>query len=104
MVFEEVQGEAEMIDAHLKLRLTKAQECRLNEWLFILTGVYNWAIRKIELDAADGIYHSDYDLEALARGHSKKIGVPAHVIRATIYQAHNAWRRTFKKLTGKPKL
>jgi len=44
-----------MIQRQLKLRLRPAQEEQLATWLFQLTGVWNWAIRKIEQDAKDGI-------------------------------------------------
>ena len=39
-----------MITRELKLELTVKQERTLNEWLWNLTGVHNWAVRKIELD------------------------------------------------------
>lgn len=39
-----------MIIRTLKLKLNKSQESKINEWLWNLTGVYNFAIRKIELD------------------------------------------------------
>ena len=50
-----------MIVRELKLKLTKKQENTFNEWLWILSGVYNFAIRKIKLDAKDSIYHSQFD-------------------------------------------
>lgn len=40
-----------MLTRHLKLKLFKAQETQLNEWLWYLTGVYNWAIKQIEINA-----------------------------------------------------
>ena len=43
-----------MIQAQVKLRLSVTKEAQLNDWLFMLTGVHNFAIRKIELDAKDG--------------------------------------------------
>ena len=45
-----------MIQRQLKLRLNARQEGQLTDWLYHLTGVSNWAIRKIELDAKDGIF------------------------------------------------
>lgn len=42
-----------MIQAQLKLRLNSKQEALLAGWLWNLTGVWNWAVRKIELDAED---------------------------------------------------
>ena len=40
-----------MIQAQLKLRPNRKQEAVLTEWLWNLTGVWNWAVRKIALDA-----------------------------------------------------
>jgi putative transposase len=93
-----------MIQVQLKLKLNRKQEALLNEWLWILTGVYNWAIRKIELDAKDGIYHSLYDFKNLLADHCKKLGIPSHVIRGVLSNAHLAWKRCFKKLAKKPRL
>ena len=47
-----------MIQRQLKLRLNSSQAKHLDNWLFHLTGVWNWAIRKIEQDAKDGVYYS----------------------------------------------
>lgn len=44
-----------MIQVQLKLRPTKAQERTFERWLWMLTGTWNWAIKKIEADAADGV-------------------------------------------------
>jgi len=46
-----------MIQTQIKLRIKPKQEKTFQEWLLILRGVWNWAIRKIELDAKDGIYY-----------------------------------------------
>ncbi len=40
-----------MIQAQLKLRPNRKQEAVLIGWLWNLTGVWNWAVRKIALDA-----------------------------------------------------
>jgi putative transposase len=93
-----------MLVRELKLRLTKTQEAILNTWLWHLSGVYNWASRKIELDAKDKIYHSNFDFRNSLAGVSKKIDIPSHTIQATISQAYGAWHRCFKKVSGKPKL
>jgi hypothetical protein len=45
-----------MIQHQIKLRLKSAQEDQLNDWLFMLTGVWNFAVRKIELDAKRSAY------------------------------------------------
>lgn len=93
-----------VIQCQLKLRLRPAQERMLNRWLWRLTGVYNWAILKINHDAANGIYWSLFDLKALLNGHSRKVGIPISVLRGTAAQAHDAWGRCFKKLGQRPRL
>jgi len=93
-----------MIQCQLKLELTKAQEATLDQWLFCLTGVWNWVVRKIELDAKDKIYHSKFKLESLVKGHSQRLGIPHEVLKCTIFAAHGSWRRCFTKLAAKPKL
>lgn len=93
-----------MIIRKLKLKLNHTQEDRLNGWLWNLTGVWNWAIKKIERDAADKIYYSLFDFQNLLAGHSKKLGIPSHTIQGIAVQAHTAWSRCFKKTAKKPRL
>ncbi len=93
-----------MVQYQVKLKLTPKQERTLLEWLWHLTGVYNWAIRKIELDAKDGFYFSQRDFQNLLAGHSEKLGIPSHTVQGMLSLAYNSWRRCFKKLAGKPKL
>jgi len=93
-----------MIVRILKLKLTKTQETTLNEWLWHLTGVYNWAIKKIEHDANDKIYHSPFDFGAMTANHSKRMEIPAHTLQSISSQACDAWQRCFKKLAKKPHL
>ena len=93
-----------MIVRTLKLKLTKKQEAQLNQWLWNLTGVYNWAIKKIEHDAHDGIYHSPFDFQNLTAGHSKRMEIPSHTMSGTLSQAYAAWQRCFKKIAKKPHL
>lgn len=93
-----------MIQTQLKLKLRPVQERLLNRWLWHLTGVHNWCVRKVELDARNRIYHSEHDLKALLNGHSKRVGIPLHVLRGQVAVAHNAWQRCFRRLGSKPKL
>ncbi len=93
-----------MIQYQLKLRLTSKQERMLSEWLWHLTGVYNWAIRKIGLDTRDGIFHSRKDFQNLLAGHGEKLEIPSHTLQGMLLLAYNSWQRCFKKLAGKPKL
>jgi hypothetical protein len=66
-----------MIQRQLKLRLTTTQEQHLTTWLFQLTGVWNWALRKIEQDGHDGIYYSQKAFHNLLADHGKKLGIPS---------------------------
>jgi transposase len=93
-----------MIQHQLKLRLTKAQERRLDDWLWVLTGVWNFAIRKIELDAKDGIYYTPKGFQNLLANHSKNLDMPSHLLQGMMTMAYTAWHRCFKKIGGKPKL
>ena len=93
-----------MLVRELKLRPTKSQTAKLEEWLWCLTGVYNWVSRKIELDAKDKLYHTKIKLQNSLPNVSKKMGIPSHTIQATILQVYNAWDRCFKKVSKQPKL
>ena len=93
-----------MLVRELKLKPNKKQKQQFNEWLFHLTGVYNWALRKIELNANNKIYLGKYDLFNLAAGHANQINIYSQTLQSTIAQAHDAWRRCFKKVGRKPKL
>lgn len=93
-----------MIQTQLKLRLNVTQETLLNSWLFMLTGVWNWAIRKIEHDAQGNVYYTGQTFQNLLAGHGQKIGIPSHTLQGMLLMAHTAWSRCFKKLGGKPRL
>jgi len=93
-----------MLVRELKLRPAKRLESTLNEWLWILTGIYNFGIRKIELNAKDKLYFSSFDFCNLCSNHSDKLEIPSHTLQATLMGAYNSWKRCFKKLARKPKL
>ena len=93
-----------MIQSQIKLRLSAAKEAQLNDWLWMLTGVWNFSVRKIEQDAKDGIYYTALGFQNLLADHGKKIGIPSHTVQGILAQAHTAWSRCFKKIGGKPKL
>ena len=93
-----------MITREVKLKLNTRQEKQLNERLNILTGVYNFAVRKIELNAKDRIFFSGNDFQNLLADHGKKLDIPSHTIQGTLKQAYIAWERCFKKLAKKPRL
>lgn len=95
---------AQLTQWQLKLRLTKAQEREFDAWLFHLTAVWNWAIRKIELNAQNKIYFSAHSFHNLLSGHSAKLGIPSHIIQGVLSTAHESWSRCFKGTAGKPRL
>jgi putative transposase len=94
----------QFVQCQLKLRLTKAQERELETWLYHLTSVWNWAIRKIELNAKDKIYFSRMEFRNLLAGHSVKLGIPSHVMQGVLDTAHESWSRCFKRAAGRPRL
>ena len=93
-----------MIQTQLKLRLNTKQDAILTGWLWNLTGVWNWAVRKIELDAKDKIFYSPKDFQNLLAGHSEKMEIPSHTLQGMLSQAHLAWTGCFKKNAKKPRL
>ena len=93
-----------MIQRQLKLRLTATQECQFTDWLWHLTGVWNWTIRKLELDARDGLYYSPKGFHNLLANHGKTLGIPSHTLQGMLTMAHTAWQRCFKKLAKRPRL
>ena len=93
-----------MIIRILKIKLTKKQESTLESWLWNLTGVWNWAVKKIEHDARDGVYYSGFEFVNILANHSKKMEIPSHTLQGILKQAHDAWGRCFKKLAKKPRL
>lgn len=92
-----------MIVRQLELKLNKTQESQLNQWMWNLTGAYNWAIKKIENDAKGGIYYSPKSFQNLLAEHGKKLDIPSHTLQGVLLQAHTAWQRCFKKIAKKPR-
>ena len=93
-----------MITSTIKLQLNKKQDIILNEWLWNLTGVYNWVLRKIELNTKNNIFLSKFDFYRLLNGHGEKLEIPSHIIRGILSQAYNSYSRYFNKIGNKPKL
>lgn len=87
-----------MIQYQLKLKLTPRQERQLNHWLRHLAAVWNWGLRKVELDGC-----SRFTLQKLIAGHAQKIGIPSHVLQATLADVRRAWDRCFAGLAHKPR-
>jgi len=92
-----------MIQRQLELRLNARQEGQLTDWLYHLTGVWNWAIRKIELDAKDGIFYTPQAFHNLLANHSAKLGLPSHTLQGMLSTAYTAWQRCFQKRAKRPK-
>jgi putative transposase len=86
-----------MVQYQLKLRPTKGQARMLEQWLFHLASVYNFAIRKIELNTTDKIYFQKQDFQNLLAGHSEKLGIPSHTLQGVLCVAFDAWKRCVKK-------
>ena len=76
----------------------------MNHWLFHLTAVWNWGIKKLERDAELGIYYSSFTFRDSLKGHGTKIDVPQEALRGTLWTAHTSWQRCFQGLARKPKL
>ncbi len=93
-----------MVQAQLKLRPCKAQEKTCDQWLFHLASVYNFAIRKIELNAKDKIYFRKNDFQNILANHGERLGIPSHTIQGVLCTVFDAWKRCFKKIAGKPRL
>jgi len=94
----------DMIVRTIKLKLTSRQEQTLTQWMFHLTGVWNWGIKKIEANAKDKIYFSKQTFQNLLAEHGEKLDIPSHTIQGILIQAHNSWARCFKRLAKKPHL
>lgn len=92
-----------MIQRQLKLKLTPRQGRELERWLFHLTAVWNWAVRRMEMDADAGIYRTSLDFRNLLNGHGAKIGVAQDAICGTLWTAYTARQNCFKKRARKPR-
>jgi len=93
-----------MVQYQLKLRMTKAQQAECARWLYHLASVWNWALRKIELNAKDKVYFSKNDFRNLLAQHGEKLGIPSHVLQGMLCTVYDAWQRCSQKLGGKPRL
>ena len=93
-----------MIQTQLKLRMCKTQERIAESWLPILGSVFNFAVRKIELNAKDKIYFSKNDFQNLLANHGERLEIPSHTLQGVLSTVYDAWKRCFKKIAGKPRL
>ncbi len=93
-----------MVQYQLKLRLSKSQKRKQQEWLPILSSVFNFGIRKIELNAKNKIYFTPHEFKNLLAGHGDRLEIPSHVIQGVLSTAYTSWQRCFRKLARKPRL
>lgn len=96
-----------MIVRELKLRPNKEQDAIFSKWLWVLTGVYNFGIKKIEkgsLNPATWKHYTRLELVNLCANHSKRLEIPSHCVQGVLTRAYDAWSRYWAGLGGKPKL
>ena len=84
--------------------MCKTQEKTAESWLPILGSVFNFAVRKVELNAKDKIYFSKNDFQNLLANHGERLEIPSHTLHGVLCTVHDAWKRCFKKIAGKPRL
>lgn len=93
-----------MIQCQLKLDLRPAQERLLERWLWRLTGVWNWAVRRVMLEARCGHRVRPYDFSYLLKGHYAKVGIPSDVMTGVTDGVIAAWKRYRSSVAGRPRL
>jgi putative transposase len=93
-----------VIARHLKLKINQKDRAKLEKLLWNLTGVYNWTIKTVAARKLAGQPYSEFDIQALTKGHAQKSGVSSRAIHGAIHQAFGAWQRCWSKQNSKPKL
>ncbi len=107
LVFTGVSAHAHitiMVQYQLKVRLSGAQKKKQYEWLPTLGAIFNFGIRKIELNARNNIYFPQNTFQNLLAGHSERLGIPSHTIQGILSLAYGSWQRCFHGLARKPRL
>lgn len=89
-----------MIQFQIKLKPNQAQSQRLAEWFNICTGIWNWAIKKIQLDGQDGIWYSQTQFNNILSGHPQKLEMPSCMMQGVLTNAWRTWKECFKKNKG----
>lgn len=92
-----------MIQVQLKLRPCKSQIAEMERYLYHLQAVWNWGVRKIELNAANKIYFGK-EFKHLLAGHSVRLGIPSHTLQGLLDNVRISWDRCFKGLSRRPRL
>ncbi len=72
--------------------------------LWNLTGVWNWAVRKIEPDAKDKIYYDARDLQNLLANHGEKMEITSRTLQAMVSQVHGYGDTFWPASTGKTRI
>ena len=93
-----------MIQCQLKIRSNEKLEAMCDHWLFHLASVYNFAVRKIELNAENKIYFKRNEFQNLLSDHGKRLDIPSHTLQGVLSTVYDSWQRCFKKHGGKPRL
>jgi putative transposase len=79
-----------MVSRRLKLKPNRATERELERVMFQLTGLYNWAVRKLYQDARGGRFYTMYDFRDLVNGHGAKCGLNQATMAAVVFRAYRA--------------
>jgi len=72
--------------------------------LWNLTGVWNWAVRKIEPDAKDKIYYDAKDLQNLLANHGEKMEITSRTLQAMVSQVHGYGDTFWPASAGKARI
>ncbi len=72
--------------------------------LWNLTGVWNWAVRKIEPDAKDKIYYDARDLQNLLANHGEKMEITSRTLQAMVSQVHGYGDTFWPASAGKARI
>jgi hypothetical protein len=81
-----------MVEYQLKLQMTTVQQAECTRWLYHLAAVWNWAVRKIELNAQDKMYFSRAEFRNLLAHHGEKLGIPSHTLQGILGTVYEAWQ------------
>jgi transposase len=93
-----------VIARSIRLKPTVKQERQFNELFFRCTGVWNWSVKKISNDARDGVFHSEFDLNRLLKGHGSRCGINQQTLQQLASDAIRSWRLCWSGARGRPKL
>lgn len=88
-----------MITRNLKLKFTKKQKEKAEDYLLILSSVYNWSISKCLKEEKQHWVK----LINSTKGHASKIGIDSQVLQQTIKNAYSSYESFKKNNKGKPK-